>query len=217
MKAPLSAKRKNVSVILGSKKMPLPQRDKQWYYDRLKAYCEEHCVNYAFILHDKDKNEDGSDKFLHIHMALTMVKVNKDYKKLNTILNELAKEVEIDGQSIQIDEMTSENGSIQYLIHKRDPQKAQYVESDVCSNYTPEELHTIMEAEIDTMCVSYLLQVVDECEYNRIEIMKKIGLRYYKEYRNVILDIINTKQGLYSVLQKRNYTYPDNEKYKEVM
>lgn len=193
MKAPLSAKRKNVSVILGSKKMPLPPRGKEFYYERLKAYCDTHCVNYAFIMHDKDINDDGTVKFLHIHMALTMVKVNKDYKKLNTILNELAKECEIDGQSIQIDEMTSENGSIQYLIHKRDPQKAQYEEADVCTNYTAEELHTIMEADIDTICVSYLLQVVDECRCNRIEIMQKIGLRYYKEYRNVILDIINTR------------------------
>lgn len=195
MKAPLSAKRKNVSVILGSKKMPLPPRDKQWYYDRLKAYCEKHCNTWAFIMHDKDIDEDGQVKFLHIHMALVMLKVNKDYKKLNTILNELAKVVEIDGQSIQIDEMSSENGSVQYLIHKRDPQKAQYEEADVCTGYTPEELHTIMEADIDTMCISYLISVVDECECDRIQIMTKIGLRYYKEYRNVILDIINTRLG----------------------
>lgn len=193
MKAPLSAKRKNVSVILGSKRIPLPKRPKEWYYDRLKAYCDEHCSNYAFNMHDRDIDEDGQVKFLHIHMALTMLKVNKDYKKLNTILNELAKEVEIDPQSVQIDEMTSEIGSIQYLIHKRDKEKTQYSEEDVCTNYTNEELHTIMEADIDTICVSYLLQVCDECKLNRIEIMQKIGLRYYKEYRNVILDIINTR------------------------
>ena len=196
MKAPLNAKRKNVSVILGSKKMPLPARDKDWYYTRLKAYCDEHCTDYAFIMHDKDKDENGDTKFLHIHMALVMLKVNKDYKKLNTILNELAKEVEIDGQCIQIDEMTSFNGSVQYLIHKRDPQKAQYEESCVVTNQSPEELHTIMESDIDTMCVSYLIQVVKDCHENRIEIMQKIGLRYYKEYRNVILDIINTNRGL---------------------
>lgn len=196
MKAPLSSKRKQVSVILGSKLMPLPNRAKQWYYDRLKNYCNENCLSFAFNMHDKDINEDGSKKWLHLHMALVMKKRNKDYPKLCTILNELAKECEIDGQSIQIDEMTSENGSIQYLIHKRDPQKAQYEELDVVSSYTQEELHTIMESDCDTMCVSYLLQVVDDCSCNRIEIMQKIGLRYYKEYRNVILDIINTKRGL---------------------
>lgn len=193
MKAPLSAKRKNVAVILGSKKIPLPNRDKQWYYERLKRYCEEHCNTFAFIMHDKDQCDDGTMKWLHIHMSLVMLKVNKDYKKLATILNELAKEVEIDPQSIQIDEMTSENGSIQYLIHKRDPQKAQYDESEVVTSYTIEELHTIMESDIDTMCVTYLINIVDECRCDRIEIMSKIGLRYYKDYRNVILDIINTR------------------------
>jgi len=193
MKAPLSSKRKNVSVILGSKKYPLPPRDKNFYYERLRTYCEQNCNTYAFIMHDKDLDENGEQKFLHIHMALVMSKRNKDYPKLCTILNELSKECEIDGQSIQIDEMTSENGSIQYLIHKRDPQKAQYEESDVVTSYTGEELHTIMESDIDTMCVSYLINVVDECRCDRIAIMQKIGLRYYKEYRNVILDIINTR------------------------
>lgn len=193
MKASLSSKRKLVSVILGSKKMPLPSiHNKSWYYDRLTDWCKEHCVNYAFICHDRDIDEDGKQKFLHIHMALTMKSVGKgrNYPSLNTILNALAKEIEIDGMSINIDEMTSECGSIQYLIHKRDSEKAQYTEDEVITSYTCDELHTFMESDEQTLSVSYLLHVCKTSK-NRIEIMTSIGLKYYKEYRLVINDILN--------------------------
>lgn len=193
MKASLSSKRKLVSVILGSKKLPLPSSHiKQWYYDRLISWCSEHCCNFAFIMHDRDIADDGSPKWLHIHMALTMKSVGKgrNYPSLLTILNALAKEIEIDGSSIQIDEMTSECGSIQYLIHKRDSDKAQYNESDIISSYTAEELHTFMECDEQTLSVSYLLHVCKTSK-NRIEIMQTIGLKYYKEYRLVINDILN--------------------------
>lgn len=135
----------------------------------LQKWCDEHCSQYAFILHDKDIDSDGQPKFLHIHIAMLMKSVGKgrNYPSLNTILNALAKEVEIDGLSIQIDEMTSENGSIQYLIHKRDLDKAQYLESDVITNYTSDELHTIMESDSDSMCVSYLIHVCKTSKSHR--------------------------------------------------
>lgn len=197
MKASLSSKRKQVAVILGSKKSPLPSlHNKTWYYDRLSAWCKEHCNDYSFIMHDRDKQDDGSPKWPHIHMCLIMKSVGKgrNYPSLNTILNALAKEIEIDSLSIQIDEMTSETGSIQYLIHKRDAEKAQYTESEVITSYTSDELHTLMESDEQTISVSYLVNVC-KMSHNRIEILTTIGLKFYKEYRLVINDILNDQRA----------------------
>lgn len=194
MKASLSSKRKNVAVILGSKKFPLPNtHTKQWYYDSIKQWCDEHTCEYSFIMHDRDLQDDGSPKWNHIHMALIMKSVGKgrNYPSLNTILNALAKVCEIDGQSIQIDEMTSEVGSVQYLIHKRNTDKAQYNEDEVITSLPSEELHTIMESDDEgLLSVTYLITVCKSSS-NRIEIMEKIGLKAYKDYRLVITDILN--------------------------
>lgn len=193
MKASLSSKRKQVAVILGSKKLPLPSNhQKHWYYERLSAWCSEHCIDYSFIMHDRDKEEDGSPKWNHIHMCLIMKSTGKgrNYPSLNTILNALAKEVEIDGLSIQIDEMTSETGSTQYLIHKKNPDKEPYSENEVITSYTSEELHTLMESDEQTLSITYLISVC-KLSKNRIEIMQTIGLKYYKEYRLVVNDILN--------------------------
>lgn len=193
MKASLSSKRKNVAVILGSKKIPLPNtHDKAWYYEQLKQWCADHTCEYSFIMHERDLQEDGSPKWPHIHMALIMKSVGKgrNYPSLNTILNSLAKQCEVDGLSIQIDEMTSEVGSVQYLIHKRNQDKAHYLESEVISSYPQEELHTIMESDDEgALSVTYLVSVCSQCR-NRIEIMEKIGLKAYKDYRLVITDIL---------------------------
>jgi len=189
MKTPLTSKRKNVAVILGSKKLPLPSRSKDWYYERLTAYCRENCEVYAFNMHERDIDDDGEIKFLHIHMAMIMK--SKD-KRLSVIMNALAKVCEIDSQSIQIDEMTSLVGSTQYLIHKRNPEKTQYLMSEIQTNMSDDELNTIMESDEDTMSVTYLISVCKECRCNRIEIMKKIGLNFYHHYRLVIKDICDT-------------------------
>lgn len=197
MKASLSSKRKQVAVILGSKKLPLPTtHNKEWYYDRLSTWCSEHCSDYSFIMHDRDKQDDGSPKWPHIHMCLIMKSVGKgrNYPSLNTILNALAKEIEIDGLSVQIDEMTSETGSTQYLIHKRNSEKAQYTEQEVISSYPNDELHTLMESDEQTLSVTYLVSVCKTAK-NRIEIMQTIGLKFYKEYRLVISDILQDQRA----------------------
>lgn len=189
MKAPLTTQTKFVSVILGSKKEPLPNRGKDFYYTRLEEYCREACEIYGFIMHDKDIDEEtGAVKFLHIHCALIMKNAKQ---RLSTIMNALGDILEINNTCIQIDKMTSKNGSFKYLIHKGYENKYQYPVEDIKTNLPPDELDCILNSDDDTMNVTYLIDVCTQAKGNRLEIMKKIGLTYYHLYRNTIKDIID--------------------------
>lgn len=206
MKAPLTTQTKYVSVILGSKKMPLPQRGKEWYFERLKSYFDEACEVYGFILHDKDIDEETkATKFLHIHGALIMKNAKQ---RLSTIMNALADVIEIDAQSINIDKMTSKNGSFKYLIHKGYDDKHQYDIKEIQTNLPTDELECILNSDDDTMNISYLLDVCKTAKGKRIEIMKRIGLTYYHLYRNTIRDILEELEAE-DRRNKLRQAYPD--------
>lgn len=188
MKAPLTTQTKYVSVILGSKQKPLPNKGNDFYYERLKAYCDEACEVYGFIMHDKDIDEEtGLKKWLHIHCAFIMRNAKQ---RLSTIMNTLGDICEIDTTSIQIDKMTSKNGSFKYLIHKGYPNKYQYDVEAIQTNLPKEELDCILNSDDDTMNITYLIDVIRDCGGSKIEIARKIGLTYYHLYRNTIRDII---------------------------
>lgn len=188
MKAPLTTQTKYVSVILGSKKEPLPNRGKDFFYSRLETYCSEACEIYGFIIHDKDVDEETKQtKFLHIHCALIMKNAKQ---RLSTIMNALGEELEISNTCIQIDKMTSKNGSFKYLIHKGYENKHQYPVNEIKTNLPQDELDCILNSDDDTMNITYLIDVVKSSNGSKIEIAKKIGLTYYHMYRNTINDII---------------------------
>lgn len=189
MKAPLTTQTKYVSIILGSKKEPLPHRGNDFYYNRLEEYCREACEVYGFIIHDRDiDDETGERKFLHLHGALIMKNAKQ---RLSTIMNALGDILEISNTCIQIDKMTSKNGSFKYLIHKGYENKFQYDKNEIKTNLPDDELECILNSDDDTMNVNYLIDVVTNAKGNRLEIMKKIGLGYYHLYRNIIKDIID--------------------------
>ena len=92
--------------------------------------------------------------------------------------------------------MNDINGSIQYLIHKNDDDKVQYSTDDIVTNLSENELAVYMSSESGSLSVNTLLSIIWNCRFNRIEIMKQIGLGYYHLYRNTITDIINEYKGI---------------------
>lgn len=162
---------KNVGVIL----------------DNLKRYCDDYMQLYAYILHDKDILDDGTLKTPHIHLV-GLLKHNTS--RLCTTINNIDDYIHTGTLAITIDKMSDIVGSIQYLVHKNDTNKYQYPFENIVSNISIGELNTYMNSDARCMSIEYLIDIVEHTR-SRIEIMRKIGLSNYHQYRNVINDIYN--------------------------
>lgn len=152
---------------------------------QLKTYCESHSDIYAMILHDKDVLESGEIKTKHIHLV-AILKNNR--RRLSSTLDEIATYCQLNTLAVSIDKMSDLVGSLQYLIHKHNPEKHQYDIKNIVTNIGSGELHTYMASDSKSMSIEYLIDVI--CLHkNKIDIMRTIGLQYYHLYRNVIIDI----------------------------
>lgn len=139
---------------------------------------------YALILHDKDIKDTGERKTKHLHIVYQLSKRTR----LGTEIRYLSKQFAININAISIEKMNNFVGSLQYLIHKNEPNKYQYRYSDIYTNIEPKELNLYLEMEVKAFSWEYLKEVLQECE-NVIEVIDKIGLNYYRLYRGVIADI----------------------------
>lgn len=167
---------------------------------KLNEYCNERFNLFAFILHDKDLLDDNSPKTNHIHL-IGIYKNNR--QRLSTILNDLSVHLSISEMAISIDKMNDINGSMQYLLHRNNPQKYQYDIGAIMSNLQIEELNTYMQRESNTLSTSGLLDIIRNSQ-SKIEVYESIGLEYYRQYRQVINDLwfeIHEKATLFACSQ----------------
>lgn len=77
--------------------------------------------DYAYILHDKDKHENGELKKAHYHIIC--------YFKNARFPSAVAKELQIPINYVE--ECGSQSGLLKYLIHYNDPEKYQYTLNEV--------------------------------------------------------------------------------------
>lgn len=74
-------------------------------------------------LHDKDKNKDGTDKKPHYHCVLVF-----DSVKAREQVQDICRKI---GTNEQCQRVLNLKGTMRYLCHLDDPQKAQYSREDV--------------------------------------------------------------------------------------
>lgn len=91
--------------------------------------CEEWSVikDYAWILQDKDTNKDGTLKEPHIHLMCRF----KSPVPTTAILSKLEGVCEVQ----QLEKMKNWNGAMAYLTHMNAPEKHQYNDDEVHSNF----------------------------------------------------------------------------------
>lgn len=90
--------------------------------EKLKSSCDA----YAYILHDKDVDENGSLKKPHIHFV-AMLASKQNIDRLCAALGIPSNYCDVIRGSVV--------GSLRYLIHRDDPDKYQYDVSDVLANF----------------------------------------------------------------------------------
>ena len=152
-------------------------------FDLLRAVLSGSADFYAFILHDKDINElTGELKRPHIHIY---VKTYNRTRRL-TYLKLLSRNLEIDPNRITIINADNEILRIQYMIHKNNPDKYQY-ESDHIITNNPEYVNQILSSDVPPrLTANLLIDIVDQCNYNKIAILQAIGLGNYTRFIRVI-------------------------------
>lgn len=167
---------------------------------KLNEYCCERFKLYAFILHDKDVLEDGSTKTPHIHLVGVY---NTNRQRLSTILNDLSVHVGVNDLAISIDKMNDINGSIQYLLHRNNPQKYQYDVSQITTSLELDELNLYLQRESNSISTSGLLDIIRNAK-SKIDVYESIGLENYRQYRQVINDLwfeVHEKATLFACSQ----------------
>lgn len=156
--------------------------------DKVKAYCDENFEQYAFIEHKDDINPNTKlVESLHYHIV--------GYAKgsrvaLSTRLNTIVKFFKLDNSNgIEIEKYNDLCASIQYLLHMNNPEKTPHDISEVIYNYPKEEFELYLNAERSEVVTYDLLYSKILGAKTILDVIKALGLKHYKDNRNVIWDI----------------------------
>ena len=95
----------------------------------------EACYNYAYILHDKDCNPDGTPKKPHWHIAVWRDRPTT-YKMVTTALNIGYAERPKKGCNL--------GTYLVYMTHSKQPDKYQYLPDSIVTNVSRETLESLM-------------------------------------------------------------------------
>lgn len=154
---------------------------------KLREYVTSQCSTYSYIKHEHDINGYGEVEGLHYHLVL----VYKERSRLVTFLNRIADHFGFaNSDGIEIGKTISTTNSIQYLIHKNNPEKTQHKVEEIVTSYPIEELKTIIDSQSDTsVTFEYIYKLIMD-RPSKLYLIQCLGINTYKNYRSVILDMI---------------------------
>lgn len=184
----MSAQRKEFDIVISD--------ITRCYYDFTDFYDYLNKSGFLWYLakHDKDKYANGEDKLVHLHLVLLSDKL----LRAKQVLSHLADVLYTNVENIQIDEVNSIPGAIQYLLHKNNPEKYQYDESIIETNDERKNLHNILKEDIKrkVLTTKVLYDYVFEDKLSRRQLMEKIGIAQYQHYRPTINDLFEMRRLL---------------------
>jgi hypothetical protein len=109
---------------------------------------------------------------------------------MSCYLNALSKHLKTDNVGIEFDSYRSLEGSLQYLIHKNNPEKTQHEIGDIkFGGFSKEELTTALTSDTTGMDLERLIFICKNSA-NIVEVIREVGFGYYAKYRNAILDLV---------------------------
>lgn len=146
------------------------------------------CYKYAYILHNKDREKDLTEKKDHVHCVVIF--------NTQKYLDNFCEEIGIDSRFVQ--KVQNLKSSIRYLIHKDDIDKYQYNEGEIVTNmnwinitkYLYDELSVEEKAEkiIDIMVESdslyeVIIKSINTHVYDELRRMGNIGIKLFEEMK----------------------------------
>lgn len=88
--------------------------------------------SWAYIVHDKDVNEDGTPKEAHVHIVIELVE-SRQYSTVGGYVGVPAQYVCAIRQKVKVGKrmMSDIGGALSYLTHRNAPDRHQYNDSEV--------------------------------------------------------------------------------------
>lgn len=183
---PLSCQtNKHFVVIRKNRTFPI-----QTITDYLNNYYEK----WALIVHKEDIDPQ-TKAVIPTHYHYVGIG-NKKKTPMSCYLNALSKALKCkDNNGIEFDSYRSLEASLQYLIHKNNPEKTQHkLEEVIFAGWSKEELTTFITADTTGLDLDRIVAIC-ESSNNIVEVIREVGFGYYAKYRSVILDILKFTKG----------------------
>lgn len=141
---------------------------------------------YYGILHDKDTDSNGERKRAHLHIVLCSL----NRMRVKQLINYLSDTCDTNNENIQVMEVLSLVGSIQYLIHLNDCNKFQYDKSEIITNDERNLDGYLLESiKVNQVTTKVLIDFIFVQQLGRLELINCIGIGSYTHYRNTINDL----------------------------
>lgn len=160
--------------------------------DKILSYCKTFGKEYAFIKHEGDiEPVTGEVESKHYHIVM---KAQNGDKRLSTHLNDIVSYFGFDTpDGICIEKYDSLEGSLQYLIHKNNPEKTQHKVDEIITNIDKGDLNTYLTVDLQTNEINFD-RVYSVCleSSNIVEVIRTLGIVNYQRYRATIWDIWNS-------------------------
>lgn len=173
-------------------------------YESLSLYM----FAFAFVIHDKDINEDGELKTPHIHL---FIRASKRHQ-LKYFLYLVADILHCNENLISIKVADCEEGCIQYLTHKNNPDKFQYDKKLIKHNYNADMFDELYDMEVLPKMTGK--DLIDMCRsHSKLELIQMLGPSRYQLMSRVIDNIYNELEVEYRRSQHSIKHITINKKY----
>jgi hypothetical protein len=151
----------------------------------------------ATILHDRDTNEDGTPKQIHVH---AFIEHQEDGQTLSDWLKTICEIVKAKKEQVSIETSSNKILLLQYLRHDRKDK----------AKYTADEIQTTDRAELETRLNTQYEKPKDDDQalqdallnsVNLTELMTTLGAKEANKYRGLFKDLHNDESDVW----RRNF------------
>lgn len=149
----------------------------------LKDFLDSSGYLYFAIVHDMDYDDKGKKKTLHAHIVINSPK----RMRVMTFIYRLSDALSWPENTISAMGYDDIATSVQYLIHKNNPEKWRYECEEIMTNCPTQTFNDLLASDIVEVDARELCRLIDE-GYSDRDIAYRIGLGSYSVYRNAIRD-----------------------------
>lgn len=147
-------------------------------------FCKTMTERYAWIVHDLDQLEDGTFKNYHVHFVFDLLTP----VRLSTTLYNLSEFCGLNPLAISLEKYTSFVGSFQYLVHRNDWEKVQYLADQIHASFGRKDILDLLAMDDEAFDIEALVAIVQEAR-SLTDVARRVGIKFYRTYRFVIRDI----------------------------
>ena len=148
---------------------------------------EKNIKTWAYVLHDKDVNEDGTPVEPHVHIVIELYE-SRQFSTIGGYVGVQAQYVCAIRQRRKVGKrmMSDIGGALSYLTHRNAPDRYQYEDTDVIANcgydwQTVRAKSEMSMAECKTF--SRVLDGIEKGQIRRYNLYEKVSMKMYLEHK----------------------------------